>query len=85
MDKDTDLLVAVRTALRLERLRRRMSQSEVAVVLGCSRKRLSEFELGQTDPGFSFVFSYATLLGFNIRIDPPENDFVESDSELRSL
>lgn len=46
-----------------------MSQGKVARLLGCSRKRISEFELGQAEPGFAFVIAYAALMdiGFDVR------------------
>jgi Predicted transcriptional regulators len=54
-----------------------MSQAEVASRIGCSRKRVSEFELTQVDPSFEFVAAYCSLLGASIEFRPPAGDHVD--------
>jgi Predicted transcriptional regulator len=71
------LLVEIRLELRQERIRRRMSQSDVATRLGCSRKRIAEFELGLVSPPFEFVERYVGLLGGCLSFRPPEGDHVD--------
>ena len=69
----------IRGTLRLERIRLRMTQAEAAARLGCSRKRICEFELGLTDPALSFVLSYAQVLGRDLNLGErpePSTDFV---------
>ena len=74
-DKDSMLLIEIRTALREERIRRRMSQAEVASLMGCSRKRISEFELGLASPSFVFVAGYARILDATVSFLPKEGDY----------
>jgi transcriptional regulator with XRE-family HTH domain len=54
-----------------------MSQAEVASILGCSRKRVSEFELGLVDASFEFVASYCALLGASVGFVPPVGDHTD--------
>lgn len=58
-----------------------MSQADVASLMGCSRKRVSEFELGLVDASFEFVASYCALLGASVEFIAPMGDHV--DYELR--
>jgi transcriptional regulator with XRE-family HTH domain len=58
-----------------------MSQHEVAARLGCSRKRVSEFELGLADASFEFVASYCVLLGASIGFVPFQGDHVDYVAE----
>lgn len=71
------LLIEIRQNLRDERIRRRMSQSEVASLMDCSRKRVSEFELGLVDASFEFVVAYCALLGASVEFIAPTGDFVD--------
>lgn len=71
------LLIEIKQNLRDERIRRRMSQADAASLLGCSRKRVSEFELGLADTSFEFVASYCELLGASIEFIPPLGDHVD--------
>lgn len=75
------LLIEIRQNLRDERIRRRMSQADVASLLGCSRKRVSEFELGLVEASFEFVASYCALLGASIGFIPPLGDHVDYASQ----
>lgn len=68
------LLVEIRRSLREERLRRRMSQEDAASLMGCSRKRVSEFELGLASPSFDFVMEYSELLGAGLVFKMAEGD-----------
>jgi transcriptional regulator with XRE-family HTH domain len=54
-----------------------MSQEEVGSLLGCSRKRISEFELGIADVSFKFVESYCSILGAAIEFVPSGGDSVD--------
>jgi transcriptional regulator with XRE-family HTH domain len=74
---ETSLLIEIREALREERIRRRMSQADAASLLGCSRKRILEFELGLVSPSFAFVTGYARILGAGVSFVPGEGDHVD--------
>lgn len=54
-----------------------MSQAEAASRVGCSRKRISEFELGLAEPSFVFVASYCAVLGAVLEFVPPEGDHMD--------
>lgn len=71
------LLIEIRRSLRDERIRRRMSQAEVASLMGCSRKRVSEFELGLASPSFDFVEGYVALLGAGLDYRVPDGDHLD--------
>lgn len=77
MNPSETLLVAVRASLRASRLRLRMSQADVAKRLGCSRKRVSEFELGLASPSFDFVLDYVNLVGGQFNYQEPDGDHLD--------
>jgi len=54
-----------------------MSQADVAALMGCSRKRVSEFELGLASPSFEFVEGYATLLGARLAYKAADGDHLD--------
>jgi transcriptional regulator with XRE-family HTH domain len=54
-----------------------MSQADVASLMGCSRKRVSEFELGLVDASFEFVASYCALFGASVGFVPPQGDHMD--------
>ncbi len=68
---DDDALRPVRHALREERRRRGLSQQELAGMVGYSRKWLSDFERGASDPPASMVFRMASLMGIPFRLGTP--------------
>lgn len=69
--------IEIRSTLRCERIRLRMSQKEVAERLGCSRKCVSEFETGLTSPSFGFVVAYVDLVGARLVYTGPEGDHLD--------
>lgn len=71
------LLVEIRQSLREERIRRRLSQTDVSSLLGCSRKRVSEFELGLASPSFDFVLEYSSLFGAGLVFTIPDGDHMD--------
>lgn len=79
--RPSGLLIEIRQNLRDERIRRRMSQLEVASLMGCSRKRVSEFELGLVDASFDFVAGYCALLGASVEFIAPTGDHVDYDHQ----
>lgn len=65
----------LRAALREQRIRARRSQADVARSISCSRKRVSDFELGLCDPGLRFVDRLARELGVSLSFVPPDDPF----------
>lgn len=57
----------LRHALKVERIRRRIPQADLAAKVGRSRKWLSDFERGIIDP--SFVTVIALALQLDVKID----------------
>lgn len=70
MQDDTD--GRLRQALTTERMRRRMSQADAAAMVGRSRKWLSDYECGRTDPSAATLFKLALRLGIAISISGSE-------------
>lgn len=62
----------LRDAIRTERMRRRMTQSDAAALVGRTGKWLSEYELGKKEPGISSVMKLAEALGLELSVKPPE-------------
>lgn len=56
---------------RLGDARRRsgLSQRALAAEMCCSQNRVSDFELGKSDPRLSSIIRYAEALGFRVRIE----------------
>lgn len=79
-ERRSAFLAAVRSALREQRIRARRSQADVARAVKCSRKRISDFELGLVDPGFNFVVGLAMELGFDLSVRCPSNPFGVDES-----
>jgi len=71
----------LRDAIRTERMRRRMTQSDAAALVGRTGKWLSEYELGKKDPGVAAVFSLAERLGIELLAKAPELDIRRSTLE----
>lgn len=76
----------LRSAVRRERMRRKMSQGQLAAMTGYSRKWLSDFERGAVDPPTSMALRMLLLLGMPLSIGvgtamAPVPDEVESDVE----
>jgi len=61
----------IRNALRAERRRRGLTQSQLADVTGTSQKWISDFERGRVDPPLSIVLKVLVLLGVGINLAPP--------------
>lgn len=60
----------LRNILREERIRRRISQSVLALRIGKSRKWLSDFERGLIEPSYVTVFALALELDITITLSP---------------
>jgi len=70
-------LQALRDAVRQERQRRGLSQEELAGMLGYSRKWISDFERGNSDPPTSMVLRMLTLMSMPLALlrgDPAKAD-----------
>lgn len=74
-DDDIPFVDALRAVLREQRIRARRSQGDVARSLSCSRKRVSDFELGLCDPGLGFVDRLARELGVSLSFVAPGDPF----------
>lgn len=74
-DDPAAFIETVRSVLREQRLRARRSQTDVAIAVASSRKRVSDFELGLVDPGFGFVAALAAELGVPLSISTPADPF----------
>ena len=61
-------LKTLRDAVRQERQRRGLSQEELAGMLGYSRKWISDFERGNSDPPTSMVLRMLTLMSMPLAL-----------------
>jgi transcriptional regulator with XRE-family HTH domain len=64
----------LRNALSAARMAKRLSQEQVATLLGCTRKWVSNFERGVSVPSFETVVAYAALFGIAILIEVPDGE-----------
>lgn len=72
-DLAREMAAGLRTLLKTERVRRRVSQADLAAKVGRSRKWLSDFERGVIDPAFVTLFALAIELNVKIEYSAAEN------------
>ena len=66
-----DIADKLRSSIKEQRVRRRISQTKAAAMVGRTRKWLSEYERGNLDPATGVVFALAHGLGVVIEISLP--------------
>ncbi|MDO5437023.1 MAG: helix-turn-helix transcriptional regulator [bacterium] len=59
-------LYALGAKIRFERIKRKLSQEELAEITGLSRRAISCIECGTTDPKYTTLLSVANALGITI-------------------
>lgn len=75
-DLAREMAAGLRTLLKTERVRRRVSQANLAAKVGRSRKWLSDFERGAIDPAFVTLFALAIEL--NVKIEYSAAETIEN-------
>jgi len=74
-DVAIEMAMKFRDLLKTERIRRRISQADLAARVGRSRKWLSDFERGVIDPSFVSLIDLAVEL--SVRIEFSSADEIE--------
>lgn len=65
----------LRRLLKEERVRQRRTQSELASLVGRTRKWMSEYERGKADASAWTVFALAEFLGVEVSLTAPADRF----------
>jgi transcriptional regulator with XRE-family HTH domain len=63
----------IRTLVRTERKRRRLTQSQAAGLTGFSQKWLSDFEAGKVMPPVDMVLKIMNILGIKLKATVPSD------------